>query len=230
MTDEEKKAAEEAAAEEARQKAEAEQKDPLEPDYEEITRKAEEAEKAAADLAFKLREEKRKNKVVPTVPATDPEDKPLTKRELEDILANERKENLKISQESRALEVARKLTTSEAAAKAAVAYWKTRIVPTGDIEEDISGAIGMMEHKKVVAQNAELARALQARDGVTNVVLETHMDSPPGSEPQLAPDIKASLNRAGYTYDAKARVYKKKLPSGKFLIKDPRNLKQSVLA
>ena len=198
-------------------------------DYEAIakaeTDRANAAEQAAADIAFKLREARRKPK--DEEEEEDDEDKPLTRREFLELQSQERQTTKKELQETRALEIARTLTSSEAEARAAVLFWKTRVNPTGNLEDDVSFAVGGLNHKRVVAKNSELARALRGREGVLTDSLGIYRDAPEGTAPKMDAATTASYKRAGFIYDPKDKLWKKKLPNGKFLIKDPRT-KQTI--
>lgn len=172
-------------------------------------------EKAIADRAFKDREAKREH--VPTDEA-----KPLTIRDLQDVESRIKQETHKELQEARALEVARAHTTTEAEAQAALAHWRTRIVPTGNLEEDIQYAVAGLNHRKTVAKNAELARALRAKGQVTNNAASTHRDAPEGSEPKLSAGDVQAMHEAGLKWNGSTRVYEKKLANGKVYFFDPR--------
>lgn len=229
MTEEEKKAAEEAAAAEAEaKKAEEEaEKDPLQPDYEEIAKaekQRDEERKEKAKLAFEEREKKRKEKEA----GGSAEDKPLTETRLQEILEQDRMERKKESQEIQARDMAKRLTTSASEAEAAFLFWKNRVIPSGNLDEDVRLAVGALNHKRVTAQNEELARALRAKDGVNDDVAGAQRDTPLGAGPKVGAQEKASYERAGFVYDPKEKVYKKKLPSGKFLIKDPVTKQQTM--
>jgi len=225
MSEEEKKAKEEA---EAKAKAELEAKAKAEGekiDYEAIAkaeteradaeqRRADEAEQAI--IKSKLKEKKEKEE-----PELD-EDAPLTKKDLANILKQDRQAVQKDLQETRALEIARQNTGTEAEAQAAVTFWKNRVVPTGNLEEDVKFAIGGLNHKTVVSKNAELARALRSKENASDDALGTHRDPQQGVQPKMSDADTAAYTRAGFTYDTTSRLWKKKLPNGKFLIKDPK--------
>lgn len=217
----EAKAEEEAEVEaEADPEVEPEEQEPLETDYEAVAKAEQERldKQAIADAEYKMRETKHDKEKI----EKEEDEKPLTRKEMQDLLLKERQAAQKEFQEAKALEIARGLTSSESEAQAALLYWKSRVIPTGDLNADISFAVGGLNHKKVVAKNLELARALRGRDGVTTDFAGTYRDAPEGTEPKLDASTKASYTRAGFTYDTKDKVWKKKLPSGKFLIKDPR--------
>src|SRR3990167_1950879 len=231
MTDAEKKAAETAAAEAAKaeqEKADAEfeasleglpeeeqakqlaekearEKEPSKPDYEAIAKQERErreaAERAAADAAFKLREAKRKKDEEEE--EEEDEEKPITASQLQAVLAKERVENQKILQTGQALEYARALTTSEAEAQAAVEIWRNRVNPTGSIETDIKFAIGGLNADRLLAQNAELRRAVKSKETRSDNPANTEHEEAKGSIPKLSPaDLKA-MRDAGWVWDGK---------------------------
>ena len=230
MTEEQKAA--DAAAEKAKEsEAKADDKDiEKETDYEAIAlaerERADKAEKLLAGRAFKEREAKREEPGEADEPNED--DKPLTAKQLQTILARERQTTQKTFEETRALEIARANTSSEQEAQAALVFWRNRVVPTGDLNEDITFAIAGLNHRKTVAKNAELARALKGRDGISQDIATTQRDTPESS-PRIDAQTEQSYTRAGFSYDAKLKSWKKKLPNGKFLIKDPRTKKTTIL-
>lgn len=199
MAEEEKKAAELAKAEEATKEI----------DYKALAEsereRREAAEKLLAEDRYKASERKRKEEEEPT-----DEDKPLTAKDLETILVRERQTTQKGFQESQALEIARANTSSEEEAQAAVVFYKNRVVPTGNLEDDIKFAIGGLNSKKIVAKNAELARALKSKDGVSKDSATTQQEGMPKAEPKLP----ANSPLKEYKYLGNG-VYSKKLTNGK---------------
>jgi hypothetical protein len=171
--------------------------------------------------AFKKRKEADEDEEV----EEEDDEKPLTRREMKELLSGLQKQ----SQESEALKIARAHTASEAEAKAAVTFWKTRVNPTGNLEEDVLFAIGGLNHKKVVSTNAELIRALKSKNSASTDVASSHRDPMEGTSPRMSASDQAAYKRAGFSFDTKDKVYKKKLPSGKTLIKDPKTKKSYVV-
>lgn len=197
-----------------------------ETDYEEIIRQEremrEKAESALAKKAFDAREARRKE----TDETGDEDDiddgKPISRKELDARLAAERAAARKEAQEEQALEIARANTKSEGEAQAAHIFWKNRVVPTGNLVSDVLFAIGGLNHKKVIARNVELGRALLGKEGaskgVTTAVRDTEV-----IRPKLDAATEASYRRSGLTYDPKIKMWKKKMPNGKWLVKDPKS-------
>ncbi len=195
--------------------------EPSKIDYEAIRLQEEERAKKSdpeiAKLAFLKREEKRKQE------EEQEEDKPLTRKELAEFFAQNNATTQKILTESQALAIARANTTSEAEAQAALTYWKNRIIPTGNIEEDVLFAIGGLNRNKLISQNKEIARALKAKDGISNNPASSHRDAPQGSEPKLSANDAVAIKSSGFVWDGKMRLYKKKLggeKSNKYLYFD----------
>lgn len=189
--------------------------------------RTEKAERALASDRYNASKRKREETKEEDDEESD-DDKPLTKKDLQNLLQRERQATQKVLEETRALDIARQHTSSEDEAQASVLYWKTRVVPTGNIEEDILFAIGGLNNRKVKARNDELMRALKSKDGVSRDTATTHRDSMTSGAPKLSKGDEASMKRAGFAYDNKAKVWKKKLPNGKFLIKDPKSKKLIV--
>jgi hypothetical protein len=154
----------------------------------------------------------------------DDEYKPLTAKDLAAFEARIVERTQKELQESRALEVARRFTSSEAEAQAAVVYFKSRVVPTGNLEEDVQFAVAGMNSKKILAQNSELKRALKGKEAVSTTG-DTHRDAPKGGTPKITSEIVASLKRAGFTLDGTSKRWIKKIGKTNGLYYDVREKK-----
>jgi len=227
MTEEEKIAAETAKAEEeakaiadAEAKAKADEQH-LEIDYEAIakaeTERREAAERLLAEDRYNASRQKRETDEEREAREASEaeEDKPITAKELPAILARERQIAQKESQEGRALDIARANTSSESEAQAAVLFWKNRVIPTGSLEDDMKFAIGGLNSKKIVAKNNELARALRAKDTISNDSTGEHRDGLPNEVPKLPENSPLK----GYKYEG-GSIYSKVLPSGKTLFRN----------
>lgn len=211
--------------------------DDEEPDYEEIARletvRAEEAEAARkkaedalAGQSFKKRKKKRDGE---DEEDEDDEDKPITKRELTSILSGVQISSQKMAQETQALDIARKHTSSEAEAKAAVTFYKTRVNPTGDLEGDILFAIGGMNRKKQIAKTAEVARALKSKNGLRRDGTGSHRIDSPAGKAKVSKQDNHAIVQSGMTWDTIKKVYKKPLANGKkFFYYDPKTKKRWV--
>lgn len=231
MSEEEKQAALQAEAEQAeKEKADAEakaqaeeeaRKQNLEIDYEAVAKEERERREAAERLLAEDRYNSSRNKRETEEEriareALEAEDeKPITAKDLPAILARERQIAQKEAQEGRALEVARANTSTEAEAQAAVLFWKNRVVPTGNLEEDMKFAIGGLNSKKIVAKNAELARALRAKDNISSDIPSEHRDGLPNEAPKL-PD-NSPLKEYKYMGN---NIYSIKLKTGKTLFRN----------
>lgn len=194
-----------------------------ETDYDELDRKEQERvgkpDPVKAVEAFKKREDKRHRNSEEEVDETDvDDDKPITRRELTEIISGVQK----TTQESQAYTIARANTSSEAEARAAITFWKTRVKPTGNLQEDVMFAIGGLNYKKVVSKNNELGRALKSKETASKDSAGAYRDPNEGSAPKIDSQTKNSLERAGFKFDVKDKLYKKQLPNGSYLIKDLR--------
>ena len=202
----------------AREAKEAEAKNTQDIDYEAELKaekeRREKAEKALAEKAFKSRKEKRENEQA-NEEEQDEEDKPLTASQLEIILAKERQQTHKQLEETRAVEIARANTSTETEAQAALEFWKNRVVPTGNLEDDIRFAIGGLNSRRIVAQNEELKRALRSKETKGAGGEGTFRDAPQAGEPQLAPQDAQAVKQSGFVWDAVKKLYKKPLAGSK---------------
>lgn len=200
-------------------------------DYEALQKEEEERTKKPdsfrAEVAFKERTLKRQEKEVLEEEEEEGE-KPLSRSEVQELLDSQRVQLQKEMQESRALEIARAKTSSEAEARAVLTYWKTRVIPSGNLEEDILFAIGGLKHKALASQNLELARALKSKENVSKENASTYREPPQTPEPKMNPADLQALKAVGYVWDPSLKVYKKPLgKSGKLMYCDPRNIKRT---
>lgn len=178
----------------------------------------EKAEKSAAEKDFKLRELKRKQ-------GDDKgdldDDKPLTGKELQAILAEERLQTQKTVQSARAEELAKKYTTNDTELKLILEIHKNRTFPQHlSLEDQIEESYVIANRKKIIGENSELKRALRGKGGVDNNPASTHRDAPVVGEPQLSSADKQALTAVGFVYNGTNRRYEKKLSNGNILVRD----------
>lgn len=188
------------------------------PDYEAIlAAEKERADKAEAKLAekrFKKRHAARQsddNESDEDEGEDDEDEKPITASQLEERLAADRLERQKESQGSEALAIARKNTSSEAEAKAAVLYWKNRVVPTGDLEEDVLAGIAVMNRKRIKGQQSEVDRSKRSKENASTDAASGHQDAPKPGEPKMSAQDKHVIAQAGFVWDGSKRLYRKPL-------------------
>lgn len=183
------------------------------------------AETAAADAAFKLRESKRgkgKNAADDEDEDDEDEDKPLTRKELEAALHSRDQRLIKSQNSSQSLQIARGLTTSQAEAELAVEYYNNRIVPSGNLEEDMEIAVAAVNRKKLIQDRSEALRALGARNSRTTTSANGERVPADQAEPKVSADEARAFKSAGYKWNAKNQRHE--LDTGKrILYVDPRS-------
>lgn len=190
----------------------------------------EKAEKALADKRFKDAERKRKVQDDDIDDQDDDEDKPITSRDLQRILAENSQQTEKRLMGSQIKDLANDLADSPEEAEAIIEIHTNRTFPSYlSLQEQIEEAHAIANRKKLVSTNSELKRALKSKNTASNDSAGTHRDAMQGTAPKLSAGDTAAYKRAGFTYDVTSKLWKKKLPSGKFLIKDPKT-KRTYLA
>lgn len=196
-------------------------------DYEAIAKaereRADALAKKIAEDAYKYRQSKKEKDTEET---TNDEDKPLTKKDLESLLSKERETTEKRLTESKAFEIALANTSSETEAKAAVEFWKSRVTPTGNLQDDVLFAIGGLNAKRIVAQNSELKRSLAAKGRVSHDTGGVHPDAATRDEPKLASQDVQAIKAAGMAWDGVKGLYKKALGRNQFYYFDPKTKKK----
>lgn len=239
MTDEEKKAAEiaEAEAKAEEEKANAEFEASLEGlseeekaqkiaekeaknkkseiDYEaELKRERERreaAEKVAAEKDFKLREQRRKEKEEAEARGEIFEDeKPLTAKQLEEILQKDRQQTRQELQSEIIREKAGKLAGSEVEANLIIEIHKNRTFPEGmSLDEQLEESYAIANRKSLLAKNEELKRALRSKETKSSNVAGTHRDSALTDEPKTSSKDIQALKAGGFIWDGKLNSWKK---------------------
>lgn len=168
-----------------------------------------------AKEAFLKRQAKREQES--TVENDD--DKPLTKRELQEILAAQRVE----LQMKDAISFATQLAGSEKEALLIVEKWKNRTFPpTLSLQEQIEEAFAITHRKKILGERNEAIRALKAKSNVSTNAATTHRDAPQSTEPKISPQDATALKAAGFLWNGVSRRYERKLPNGDLLYRDPK--------
>lgn len=164
----------------------------------------EKAEQAAADLAFKARKAK---KEAGESEEEDEDEKPLTKSELKQMLAEDRQANEKRANEAKLDQEADKHANSDAERELIKEYYRNRIVPSGNLAEDMEIAAAAVNRKRVLAENSELKRALKSKDTRTTNAAGTQRDSAAPTEPKIPPREQAALKAGGYKWNPTKQRY-----------------------
>lgn len=196
-------------------------------DYEAIEKEENEKkpDPEKAREAFKARQEKRE------VEVEEEGEQPLTESRMKQILAENNSQTQKILTQNSAKEIARKMSSSEAEAKAIFARWSNRMFPDDmPIGEQIEEMYISVNRKRIISERDEAFRALKGKEGTSKDSASTHKDPPKGSEPKLSPADAQGYKLAGLIWDGKMRLYKKQLDKQgkKFMFKDPKTGKQWV--
>ncbi len=200
-------------------------------DYADIAKqeaeRAEKAEKALAEQRFKDSEARRNAGESKEKKDNEDENKPLTLKDLNRFRQEDRQAYQKEFNDSRALEIARVNTTSEEEAKAAHLIWKNRVVPTGNLEEDVLFAIGGLNRRKYIAKNKEMVRTIKSKNTVSRDANGAYKAGERAPENKMSSNDAQAMKAAGMVWDGAKRVYKKPLNNGKgFYYYDPKTKKQ----
>lgn len=151
----------------------------------------------------------------------DEEERPVTRRELAELLARQAHETTLTTQEDTIVELSESLGQTSQEAELIRSIHANRIFPVGmPLREQLAEAAAIALVKRTEARNSELARKIQSQNTVSRNTATTHRDPQANLEPELAPDLKVSMQRAGYIYNNTSRRYEKKLPNGKTLVKE----------
>lgn len=244
MTEEEK-AAQEAAAEEESKATDAEATEEQSEDegeakdsentidYDQELKKErdarERAERALAEQRFKLSEQKRKQQDDDEEDEQDPDSKPLTAKQLQVILANEREQTEKRLQQTQIEQIAKALSGSDAEAQLIVEIYKNRSFPPHlTLSEQVEEAYAIANRKKLIGERNEALRALRGKETVNTNTATTHHEPSQVGEPKLSPQDAQAFKAAGLVWNGTKRRFEKKLGNGSILVRDPKT-KQTYL-
>jgi membrane protein involved in colicin uptake len=186
----------------------------------------ERAEKAAADNAFKFREEKRKREEDESyVPPTTEET--LTKA---DLLAMEDRLEKRFAS-STIKDIAEKLSSSPEEAEAILETHRNRTFPSNlSLEQQLKECQAIVNAPSIMGQRNELARALLNKNGVSNGSTSSRPDTlPKNKEPEITPDVKLVLREQGLTFNQTSGLYEAKLSGNRIRIYNPQTKKFSVI-
>ena len=181
------------------------------------------ADKVKAAEAFRERRQRRE--------ADDPhegeeahDDEKLTVQELIRILDERDRKHEERFFHDKMEQAARELASSDEEASAIVQYAQSRIVPTGDYQEDIRLAFGALNYERLVAQNKELKRALIGKTTVRkDTITEGERDNTSSEPKNISAADRALLKNSGFSWDSQRKVYKKvNAKTKRKIIFDPR--------
>ena len=70
--------------------------------------------------------------------------------------------------------------------------------------------------KELEAKNSEIVRAMKAKDGAITKAPANYRDPMGGSEPKISANDAKGIKDAGYAWDGGKRMWRKKLPDGRY--------------
>lgn len=170
-----------------------------------------------AQDAYRKREDKRKGE--------DDEDKPLTKRQLEEILARDRKERRE--QDARA--IASTLSKKPKVVELLVEKWKNRTFPENlTLQQQMVEIYGGTYANKLIGEKNEALRALRNKGRVNRDSSSTHRDGQPSKgQPKLPPADLRAIQGMGYKWVSNR--WEKQLANGGKLIRDPKTKRTTYI-
>lgn len=180
-----------------------------------------EAEKARKPDPEKALQRFKRDHSEETNEVVDDGDRPLTRRELEELLARHEQRLVVETQEDKLVKFSEEIAGTPQEAELVRAIHANRIFPTGmSLREQLEESYAIANVKRIAARNEELKRKIASQQTASRNTATTHRDPQAALEPDMAPDLKASMVRAGYAFNSTTRRYEKKLPNGKVLVKE----------
>lgn len=199
-------------------------------DYEAIiqseTERADKAQRAAADTAFKQRKKKRETDEEEEGGEELDDSKPVTVGTLKRILSQGERQRESNALVAQALDIAKKHTTSDAEARAAVLYYRNRVVHTNDLEEDVLSAIAMLNRKRTPAKLKEIARANKGDKGKTHDPASARRNPQDIGGPKLSPNDHAAVKAAGMVWKPNRQRFEKAIGQNRVFCFDPKTKKR----
>ena len=149
------------------------------------------------------------------------DDKPLTGKQLEVILARERQTTQTQLEWSENERIAKELARIPEEAQLTLEVLKSTTFPSHySRQEKVEAAWAIANRNKLIGEHKEALRALRARGTADNNVAGSHHDPLPSDEPKLSPADELALKSVGFLKNPVSRRYEKKLKSGDILVRD----------
>jgi hypothetical protein len=208
-------------------------------DYEDELKKERERgrQEGFAEAEFKRRENKRKKKPEDASEDEDKEDvdeededKPLTAKQVRELLERDRQQTRKELQSGAIRDIAGRLTKNPHERDLIIEIHKNRIFPEGlSLEEQLDEAQAIANRKRVKAQTDELKRSLQGKNGKNDNPAVTRRDAPITSEPKISAKDVQSMKAQGFVWDGALKIYKKPIGNNKFYFFNPKTKQRGTM-
>jgi hypothetical protein len=200
-----------------------------ETDYEALIEAERKPDPEKAKEAFRKRQEKRQEETEDTNDDGESEDKPMTRKDIDEYLARKTQMIVAEANAERITEIANELADTEGEARFIMEIHKNRIFPEGmTLRDQLSEARAIASYKRMSAKNAELARKVISKETASKDI-STGTQESNTSEPKVSADLKASLTNAGFLYDNTHKTYVKTLPNGKKMFRDTKTGRSGML-
>lgn len=149
----------------------------------------------------------------------DDDERPLTRKEAQSFLAQERQRIVNEANAERIIELAHEYADNDRQAEFILEVHRNRIYPEGmSLRDQLAEAKAVADYKRIQVKSVEMGRKIASQQNASRNTASTQRDPQPALAPNIAGDMKASLQRAGYTFNNQTRRYEKTLPNGKLLV------------
>jgi hypothetical protein len=154
------------------------------------------------------------------------EEKPVTVSDIQALLARQNQDFEKRLNEKQISEIAERLSSSPEEAEAIKETYRNRQFPVSlTLEQQVIEAAAIVNSKKLVGINKELARALKNKGNVNPNAVTGYQDALPGNEPEIPADEKTVLISKGFVYNTSTKRWEKKISGNKILVRDSKTKK-----
>ncbi len=195
--------------------------------------RSKEKDKKLADLDFKLREKNRQGKKEgDEEQENDEDDKPITKKDLENLLSKNQQQIRQDLMGDTIKKMAKEIAQSDAEANFIVEIHKNRTWPQDiSLSEQLEEAAAIANRKPfMAARKAEMERAKKNKENSSSENLGSFRDAQIIDEPKIDANAKKALLGGGFAWDGKRRLYVKTLSKDKILTYDSKTKVRKVIA
>jgi hypothetical protein len=175
------------------------------------------AEKASADLAFKLRKKGREAEAE----ETDDDDRPITAKEFNEAINRERETITKKVTFAEAENIVSSLSDNVLERKLMLEIYQNRSFPDSlTLREKMEECQLLANKNKIIGERNEALRALKAKDSVESHYASGTQDELRGNAPKLAASTANEMARVGFKFNNTTHRFERKLDNGKILVRE----------
>ena len=180
-----------------------EEKEEEEEPQNEVDYKAELEKAQSSAQYYKEKNKELRKEVEEKKPEEVPEEDKVTKDDLKTLEANLTRSSLRSHVEMEAAKIA----NNEDEKKLILHYYENRMVPTGNVYDDIAECKLLANKSRIAKTNEELIAALNSKKTMGIAAGAGQKPTESHNEPQLDLEIKKTISRNGMTWNSKSKLF-----------------------